>query len=116
MLINLTPHDLIIEDVDGRRVTIPPSGTVARVKTEDNLVGVAPLAGVTVPVYTRQLGQITGLPFEDEHCVVSGLVLEAVRLQQPWRRHVYAPDTGPTAIRDNSGHIVAVRRLIRSSA
>ena len=115
-MLNLTPHAIIIEDVDGRRVTIPPSGTVARVETEDNLVGVAPLAGVTVPVYTRRLGQIMGLPSEDEHCIVSSIVLEAVRLQQSWRRHVYSPDTGPTAIRNNSGHIVAVRRLIRSSA
>jgi len=111
-ILNLTPHAVVIQDVDGRRVYIPPSGQVARVESEERMVGTAPLDGVTVPVYARHLKTITGLPDSDEPCIVSSLVLEAVRTQQPWRRNVYAPDTGSTAIRDTEGRLVAVRNLI----
>jgi hypothetical protein len=111
-VLNLTPHSVVIHGDDGRRVTIPPSGQVARVATEETAVSSVQVGGATIKVVARQLGQITGLPAEDEVCIVSSLVLEAVRSQQPWRRRVYAPDTGATAIRDDEGHIVAVTRLV----
>jgi hypothetical protein len=85
---------------------------VARVATEETVVSSVALNGATIPVVVRQFGQATGLPVEDEGCIVSSLVLEAVRAQQPWRRQVFAPDTGATAIRDDAGRIVAVRRLV----
>jgi len=134
-LLNLTPHPIVLEH-DGVRVTLPPSGQVARVATEETVVSadqparaaeLASLLGqpgqlviaddereiaIAVPVIARKFGQVTGLPTEDEACIVSSLVLEAIRAQQPWRKRVYAPDTGPTAIRDDAGRIVAVRRLI----
>ena len=88
-MLNLTPHAIVIQGDDGTSVTIPPNGVVA-----------------------RQFGEVTGLPETDEACLVSSLVFEAVRLQQPWRRRVYAPDTGATAIRDEAGRIIAVRRLV----
>ena len=44
-------------------------------------------------------------------CIVSSLVLEAAKAQGCAER-LYAPDTGPTAIRDESGQIVAVTRLV----
>lgn len=132
---NLTPHAIAIE-VDGVRVTIPPSGVVARVATTEELVVAdqperaaecAALLGapgalmvddherqlsIAVPVIRRRFGEVTGLPEGDEACLVSALVLEAVRLQQPWRRRVYAPDTGATASRDADGRVLAVTRLV----
>jgi hypothetical protein len=111
-MLNLTPHAIVIQGDDGTSVTIPPSGVVARVATTETTVSVVGVGNTTVPVVARAFGQVTGLPETDEACIVSGLVLEAVRLQQPWRRRVYAPDTGATAIRDEAGRIIAVRRLV----
>ena len=111
-MLNLTPHAIAIQGDDGTNVTIPPSGMVARVATTETVVSVVGVGNTTVPVVTRQFGEVTGLPEADEACIVSSLVFEAVRLQQPWRRRVYAPDTGATAIRDDAGRIVAVRRLV----
>jgi len=111
-LINLTPHVVVIETGDGSFVTIPPSGMVARVATEETVASSVEVSGFTIPVVTRQFGEVSGLPDQDETCIVSSLVLEAVRLQQPWRRNVFAPDTGTTAIRDSDGRIIAVRRLV----
>ena len=42
--------------------------------------------------------------------IVSGMVLSAVRNRQD----VFAPDTGPTATRNEKGHIVGVARLIEA--
>ena len=111
-MLNLTPHAIVIQGDDGTNVTIPPSGVVARVATSETTVSEVAFDGVTIPVVTRQFGQVTGLPETDEACLVSSLVLDAVRVQQPWRKRVYAPDTGATAIRDEAGRIIAVRRLV----
>jgi len=111
-MLNLTPHAIVIQGDDGTSVTIPPSGGVARVATTETVVSVVEVGGTKVPVVARQFGEVTGLPETDEACIVSSLVLDAVRVQQPWRKQVYAPDTGATAIRDKEGRIVAVRNLI----
>ena len=111
-MINLTPHVVVIENGDGGLVTIPPSGMVARVVTKETVVSSVKVNGFNIPVATHHFGEVSGLPDQDEACIVSSLVLEAVRLQQPWRRNVFAPDTGATAIRDSDGRIVAVRQLV----
>lgn len=105
-MINLTPHEIVILREDGTEVRIPPSGTVARVSTADVIVG--EIDGV--PVIRQQFGEVTGLPEEGTPCLVSALVRAAV----PGRRGVYSPDTGPTAIRNGDGQIVAVTRLIEA--
>ena len=103
---NLTPHPITIRCADGDMV-IEPSGHVARVATveEDagNIVG--------VPTIRRTLGDVEGLPDPQDGTVyiVSSMVLSAVR----GRDDVVAPDTGPTAVRDDDGRIVAVTRLVR---
>ncbi|RME25645.1 MAG: hypothetical protein D6800_07370, partial [Candidatus Zixiibacteriota bacterium] len=58
----------------------------------------------------RALGDVEGLPDPQDGTVylVSSMVLSAVR----GRRDVVAPDTGPTAIRDETGRITAVTRLV----
>jgi hypothetical protein len=108
-MINLTPHAITIERENGERVTFPPHGVVARVESLEWDSG---RMAAGVPVVIRRFGRIIGLPLEDEACLVSSLVLEAVKAQQPWRQNVFAPDTGATAIRDADGRIVAVRRLV----
>jgi len=109
--VNLTPHALTIECVG----TIPASGTVARVSTVR--VGMGERGGVRVTLQT--LGQVEGLPAPaaDTTYIVSGMVLDALKRQAAQvgssraGADVFAPDTGPDAIREN-GQIVAVRGLV----
>jgi hypothetical protein len=69
--------------------------------------------GVT---YVRRVaGEVIGLPKHADGIdnttipvIVSSMVLAAV----PGRANTYAPDTGPSAIRDANGHVVAVTRLV----
>ena len=87
-------------------ITIEPSGTVARVTTEE--MEVEPIAGV--PTIRRSFGEVEGIPAPHEGTIyiVSSMVLSAVD-----RDDVVAPDTGSTALRNEKGHIVAVTRLVR---
>lgn len=102
-MLNLTPHAITLQRADGTRVTYPPSGELARVSVAE--VVCCELDGI--PVVSRTLGEAQGLPEEGTLCIVSAMVLSAV----PGRRGVYAPDSGPTAIREN-GQVVAVTRLV----
>lgn len=102
-IINLTPHSICLTTPDGDTV-VPPSGTVARVTASEEVIGWA----YGLPIIRRVFGSVEGLPEEGIPCLVSALVLSAC----PGRQGVYAPDTGPTAIRDERGQIVAVTRLV----
>lgn len=104
--INLTPHALSLMLPNGSVVTIPPSGTVARVGTEEVLIG--EVGGI--PLVERRFGAVEGLPEEGVPCLVSALVAGAV----PGRAGVYAPDTGVSAVRNDKGHVVAVTRLVKA--
>jgi hypothetical protein len=106
-MINLTPHPITLQLPDGSRVTFAPSGTVARVSTTELDAGT--VAGV--PVIRRALGKAAGLPTALRHdpVIVSSMVLATL---PAGTRGVYAPDTGPTAIRDAAGQVVAVTRLV----
>lgn len=101
-MINLT-HQAITIQSETVAVTFQPSGTVARVATTEVVVG----ESHGVPIVTRTFGEPEGLPEEGTECLVSALVLGAV----PGRKGVFAPDTGPTAVREN-GQLIAVTRLI----
>lgn len=105
-MLNLTPHAITIRStIPGiaGEVTYPPSGRVARVVTVETVIG--DYAGI--PVVSRSFGAVTGLPEDGTPCLVSALVLGACA----GRAGVYAPDSGPTAIRV-SGQVVAVTRLV----
>jgi len=104
-MINLTPHVITLRLPDGQDVTLPPSGTVARVSMLEEIVGT--VAGL--PLIRRCPGPVIGLPDGDGPCIVSSMVLAALPAGTPG---VYAPDTGPTAIRDERGLVVAVTRLV----
>lgn len=107
-LTNLTPHTININDL-----ALAPSGQVARVKVEQVQGGDLDLDGQAVPVVVNSFGQVEGLPDPQEGVayLVSGLVLQALEAQGILRGDVFAPDTGPTAIREN-GQIKAVTRLV----
>jgi hypothetical protein len=99
-LINLTPHTIRYKNPDGI-VDLLSSGTVARVEVSQVRTGV--LNGVDV--CTNVYGDITGVPTDvddDVVFVVSGMVLNAVKSGDT---RFVAPDTGPTAVRNASGHI-----------
>jgi hypothetical protein len=107
-MLNLTPHPIVIR-TDAGDVIIPPSGQVARVSSTETVVPDGTMIdGVPISVARREWGDVQGLPPEGEPCIVSALVLGRV----PGRKAVYAPDTGPTAIRGENGQIEAVIRLI----
>lgn len=103
-MLNLTPHAITLIASDGRETVIPPSGTVARVSTTEEVAGM--LDGI--PVVIRRFGDVTGLPADGTPCIVSALVLSAV----PGRPGVYAPDTGATARRNAAGQVTGVTRLV----
>ena len=103
---NLTPHAITIQREDGTQVTVSPSGTVARVneiRTEQ-----VPLYGIRI-VRTDK-GPVENLPAPKTDVVylVSSIVLDALK---GTRYDTYAPDTGADAVRNDKGHIVAVRGL-----
>lgn len=104
-MLNLTPHPITVVGPNGQ-TTFPPSGQLARVSTVDAVIGTCPVTGV--PIIARTFGAVTGLPDDGTPCLVSALVLSAV----PGRAGVYAPDTGPTAIRGDNGQIQSVTRLV----
>ena len=114
--VNCTPHTIAIEGIGD----LPPSGILPRVthSFEDCL----PLNGVRV----RQklgAGYVMGLPdpVEGLTFIVSGMVRDALSHSDALsalpefqsRPDVYAPDTGPDAIRNEKGHIVAVLGLVQ---
>lgn len=108
--INLTPHAITIR-VGERDITIPPSGQVARVAVRSVERNSQVIDGVEVPIVANEYGSVEGLPEskdEFDAFIVSALVLGRCS----GIRGVYAPDTGPTAIRDEKGQIKAVTRLI----
>jgi len=109
-LVNLTPHEVTVYSQDGQTpiLTIPPSGTVARVTPIARIVGY--LNGI--PIRKVEYGDITGLPEPQENTVfiVSTVVLIAAKEKGLDRRDLVSPDTNPdSCIRDSSGKIIGVK-------
>lgn len=107
-LVNLTPHEIVVRREDGSEFRIPPSGVVARVTATAEPVGT--LAGV--PIMSTRYGEVEDLPAPQGG--VQYIVSSLVRMAAPGRADLVSPDTGPeSAIRDDAGRIVAVRRFTR---
>lgn len=109
--VNCTPHHLTIGGIG----ELPPSGILPMVSTEYR--DAPAINGVRVR--QKVLGEyaVDGLPDPVEGIVfiVSGMVRDSLCFL-PARIHrldVYAPDTGSDAIRNEQGHIVAVRGLVQ---
>lgn len=104
--VNLTPHDVVVELPTGERMTFPNSGTVARVSSK--AIAGDPIEGI--PTVKTEYGAIEGLPAPEEGVVYIVSMLVAA---QAMRADVVSPDSGPTAIRNASGQIEAVRGFQR---
>lgn len=112
---NLTPHVINIRTPQGE-VTVPPSGTVARVHmaraahypTGDPLwIADEDDNSNELPLYTVEPGEVTGLPAREAGviCIVSAMVAAVAE-----RPDVYSPGE---VIRDDAGRPVACDGLQR---
>ena len=99
--VNLTPHELNVQKEDGSFLALPASGTVARVRTETEVVG--RLAGVAI-TGQKFADEIDGVPPRKEgtYYVVSRLAAQALE-EDDRMEDILIP--GP-AIRDEQGKIV----------
>ena len=121
-MVNLTGHNIHILFAKNKNdLVIEPSGYVARVdfnKVHDNTLETK--EGEKITVVRRQFGQLFIPPGIDKlgsHFIVSSLVLEGIREanedEESFPYHEFlCPDTGPTALRDKYGRVLAVTRLI----
>lgn len=108
LVINKTPHDICIADGVGNIIrTIDPTPPAVRVSTQSTLRD--PIDGV--PFSDTVFGEVENLPEPetDVRYIVSGVVIAAC----PDRLDLVRPDTGPSAVRDEDGRIIAVRGLTR---
>jgi len=107
-IVNLTPHilELMPEGPDGPKVTIPPSGQVARCNVYRVQVDTVTVDGTDIPVNRTLFGEVTGLPDPqpDTIFVVSVLVAKAV----PYRPDVFIVDD---TFRDEQGRVIGARAL-----
>jgi len=109
-LVNCTAHPIHIADDAGNVVrVIEPSGIVARVAVEQREVGV--IDGI--PVVESVFGEVEGLPEPQDGVVYIVSTPTMLAARKMGRTDVVSPDTGPTAVRDTEGRIVAVRRFQR---
>ncbi len=108
-IVNLTPHRITIEYENGERVSVEPTLPSARIQQKNVIVG--QIDGISVSKV--EYGEVENLP--DAEVGKIYIVSAIVSQQCPLRGDVFAPDTGPTAIRNESGHIVAVRGLVSSA-
>lgn len=106
-LVNLTPHQIVIEPEGGERTVLPPSGQVARVAVSQDVVAQVG----EIPIVATRFGDVEGLPEPRPGVLYVASTLVAQAAAAAGRRDVVSPDTGPTAVRDGEGRIVAVRRL-----
>ena len=100
-IINLTPHTVKVVNDKNEVIREYTSAGIARAATTAEVV--AEVDGI--PVRKTVFGEVQGLPDPqpDTFYIVSMVVAQAVR-----RHDVIAPDSGPTAYREN-GLIVGVR-------
>lgn len=106
-IVNLTPHAISVIHTDGTTHTFEPSGTVARVTTTQTALESVSGFAVNQTVW----GAVENLPEPTPGVVflVSGMVLGQC-LDRP---DVVGPDSGPSAVRNEKGHIVAVRGFVK---
>ena len=109
-LVNLTPHDVKVIFEDGTTLSIPTSGTVARVATSNDTVGGVMTEAGTIPVKAVTYGEVTGLPDYDPEKSQYFLVSSLVAARVPDRRDVLVPGD---FVRDEKGNIIGCRSLNR---
>ncbi|ADQ41539.1 hypothetical protein Calkr_2070 [Caldicellulosiruptor acetigenus I77R1B] len=108
-LVNCTPHTVRVVRENGEVVEIAPSGLAVRVNTVQEIV--RDIDGI--PVVATRFTDVQ-LPESQENTVyiVSTVTLQACRELGIQRNDLVSPDTGPqSAVRDETGQIVAIRRF-----
>jgi hypothetical protein len=109
-LVNLTPHPINIL-ADGKVITIPPSGVVARVQEVVEDAGSLSLEveGVSIPLRTKRFGDaIENLPPPQEGVIYIASLLAAQAAWSLGRNDVVA--TGDP-VRDGNGNIIGIKSL-----
>lgn len=103
-ILNLTPHAISVRQCDGKILTVPPSGIVARVSV--SRTGKGFIEGV--PVSDICNGAVTGVPdsVDDRIYLVSSLVATSL----PNRADLYVPYD---YMRDSSNNILYAASLVR---
>jgi hypothetical protein len=116
MIVNLTPHAIVVLRDDGlgclEGAEFTPSGVVARVATKpgEKLPG-----NDMLPLYSStSFGEVEGLPAPQAGVIY--LVSALVAGRCVGRADVFSPGTGPNdgAVRNGKGQIAAVTRLIQA--
>lgn len=104
-LVNVTPHAIQIADGP----VFEPSGLVVRVRerreTAESLAG--------IPVEVTVYESVEGLPAPEAGVVYIASAMVRAAAAALGRTDVVSPDTGPTAVRNEKGHIVAVKGFVR---
>ena len=117
MLINLTPHDIIVfSAVTGETVAeIHPYGLIARVEKTDRQVDAETVAApgfggdgetweYNIPVMVSSLSAVSGLP--NEQAGVRFIVSAQVRVACPDRLDLVSP---ADLVRDEAGNVIGCR-------
>ena len=102
MFLNLTPHAITVRGIGN----LAPSGVIPRVSSKR--IEIQNSSGVRM--VKNEFGAVEGLPdaVDGTILIVSGMVLAALNGSRP---DVFAPDTGPDAVRVN-GQISEVLGLV----
>lgn len=100
--INLIGHDITISG----HATLPKAEKPCYVETEQIVIG--KLAGI--PIAKTEFKRLVNLPDPEDgvYYIVSRISMDYVPFG---REDVFCVDTGPTAIRDENGQVVAVTQL-----
>ena len=121
--VNLTQHTITLISECGEHIEIEPSGTVARVETKQYKLGTVRIESRRFKISDRKFGDVSGFPdFNSQariyapHEVPVYLVSAIVFSACPHRIDIACPDTGESAVRNEKGHIVAVRGLIMNAS
>ena len=104
VLVNMTPHDLNIVQIDGSILTVAPSGFVPRCASSEVVDGTI---GNLIQVTRQTLGEVEGLPesLPATFYIVSRLVASAAN-----RPDLLVP--GPLG-RDDQGRVIGCKGLSR---
>ena len=121
---NLTPHPIRLR-LGEKEIKIPPSGEVARVRTETEGEGVVEYKGYQIPVVSHEWKAIEVVDEDGEvwdfvnditerPVIVSTIVAQRIFEEGYDTLGVYSPDTSRDGVvRDYvTGNIIAVKRLV----
>lgn len=108
MLVNLTPHDVTLID-NGKRITLKPSGTIARCRALTEIVGsITDENGEIWPETRTVYGAVEDLPEPMDG--VTYIVSSLVALAMPQRHDLRIPNE---SVRDVDGKIIGCKSLGR---